>query len=131
MISTDKLKLLSLGRVELRPDGSFRLSLFKTKNNVEGPVQFVSFTPLSCEFLCPVRALEAFLEVRRGSALNDAFFTSDRGVPITSHLFNVMLRKVLFFMSVPNVGHYSAKSFRVGLRLTPSSWTSRLATFAL
>ena len=114
LISSDKLKLLSLGRVELRPDGSFRLSLFKTKNNVKGPVQFVSFTPLSCELLCPVRALEAFLEVRRGSPLNDAFFTSYSGVPITSHLFNVMLRKVLTFMSVPNVGHYSAKSFRVG-----------------
>ena len=114
LVSTDKLELLSLGRVEARPDGSFRFSLFKTKNNVKGPVQFVSFTPLTCELLCPVRALESFLAVRRGSALGDAFFATDRGVPITSHIFNVMLRKILAFISVPEVGRYSAKSFRFG-----------------
>ena len=54
------------------------------------------------------------MAVRRGSALGGVFFTSDRGVPITSQLFNVMPRKVLAFMSVPDVGHYFAKSFRVG-----------------
>ena len=36
LVSSDALKLLSLSRVELRPDGSFRFSLFKTKNNCQG-----------------------------------------------------------------------------------------------
>ena len=115
--------------MESRLDGSFHFSLFKTKQNVKGAVQLVIFTPLSCELHCPVRALESFLAVRSCSSLGVAFFTTDRGVLISSKVFNVMLRRTLAFIGmvfnvmlrrtlafigISDVGRYSAKSFRVG-----------------
>ena len=113
LVSTDDLKLLTIDNVRLAGN-SIEFVLDKTKNNTSGTPQQVLFAPLPGDIACPVLALLTFRSVRVQSKGSVAFFTDSVGTPVTASRFNVMLRKALQGLGIPDVALYSSKSFRVG-----------------
>lgn len=114
LISSDHMKILCLDRVVWRKDDAFEFLLHKTKNNSRGAVQEVIFGSLGDDPICPVAALRGFLTVRPSTSRSHPLFVNARGTPISSKVFNLMLRTVLGRLGFADTKRYSAKSFRVG-----------------
>ena len=92
----------------------FEFVLLKTKNNSSGPIQQILFAPLPDDDICPLRALHSYLSVRPTSKGNTAFFIDSTGKVVSPGRFNIMLRKILRDLKIPDSHRYSAKKFRVG-----------------
>lgn len=118
LISSDRLKLLSLDNVSLVRSGamagSMRFVLYKTKNNPSGPYQEVFFPPIPNDVICPVTALQDYLRLRPRTESDVSFFLDLDGSPLVARSFNEVLRSVLARMSISHVELFSSKSFRIG-----------------
>ena len=97
---------------------SVTVSFRHSKNNQCGPPQVIRFVKAGNVILCPVVALQEFLEVR--PPVSGPLFCHFDGTPLTRYQFNAVLRKVLSFTDTPE-GRVKGHSFRIGAASTAAS----------
>ena len=77
-------------------------------------MQEVIFHPLGDDPICPVAALHQFMALRPVTSRSAPLFVNARGTPITSKVFNTMVRAILSRLGLADTRRYSAKLFPVG-----------------
>ena len=114
LVGEDTAKWLTCERVICREDGWICFQLFKTKNNIVGPMQPVLYPVLLNELTCPVTAIKNYMRVRKSTAPNAPFFIDFQGKPLSSGRFNEKLKRVMDEVEPELEGRFASKSFRMG-----------------
>ena len=90
---------------------NFRVS----KNNQAGVHQSIIVSQQGDRRLCPVQALNAYLQQAPASPF---LFTHFCGTPITRYQFSALLQKTIVFSNFPNHTLFKSHSFRIGAATT-------------
>ena len=91
------------------------LALRHAKTSQVGPPQWVNIARLQDVAICPVTALQGYLQARK--QLSGPLFCHERGDPLTWYQFTAVRRAALSFCGVAG-DHYRSHSFRMGVAST-------------
>ena len=114
VLSHGDLEVFQSGQQSHVVDLTFRQS----KNNQRGPPQRIRLVQSSNDFLCPVRALMAFIAIRPQCL--GPFFCHFDGTPLTRYQFNSVLKRTVSLAGLKE-HHIRGHSFRIGAASSASA----------